>query len=79
MFRDEGTEPSIEFKNRMRERVERTPTSLLIVSLPVLAIARAFLVAWSYYTKTRRLAVAERIESARDLRSKLMCQVANRN
>lgn len=69
MFRDEGTEPVREFRQRMDRRVMRTPTSIVIAVLPVLIVARLSLVAHSYYTRTRCRALARRINSSTDLRS----------
>lgn len=69
MFRDEGTEPSIEFKRRMRERVERTPTSLLVVALPFLAIARLALIVRGAYIKSQCLKLSRKINTSADLRS----------
>ncbi len=69
MFRDEGTEPSIRFKRRMRERVERTPTQLLVTVLPFLAVARVFLIARGFYIKSRCTALSRQIDTEHDLRS----------
>ncbi len=69
MFRDEGTEPSIEFKRHMRERVERTPTQLIVVALPFLATARVALLVRDMYLRSRCETLARRIDGERDLRS----------
>jgi hypothetical protein len=69
MFRDEGTEPSIEFKRRMRERVERTPTSLFLVTLLVLVVARLAIIAHHRYFAARCRALSRRIETSTDLRA----------
>ncbi|MDA0677487.1 MAG: hypothetical protein O2788_05715 [Chloroflexi bacterium] len=69
MFRDEGTEPSIEFKRRMRESVERTPTSLFVVLLLVLLVARLVIIAHHRYIAARCRVLSRRIEASTDLRS----------
>lgn len=69
MFRDEGTRPSIEFKQRMRERVGRTPTSLVLLALPFLLVARAALVARDRYVRVRCGTLARRITANADLRT----------
>ncbi len=51
----------------------------MIVAVLVLGVARLFLVGWNAYCRMRQLAMSERIESSRDLRSKLVRQMANRN
>ena len=68
MFRDEGSEPSIQFKERMRARVERTPTSLILAALPFLVTARLAVIAHHTYVKSRSKALARRIDPYTDLR-----------
>ena len=69
MFRDEGTEPSIEFKRRMRERVERTPTSLFVVMVLVLLLARLAIIVHHRCFAARHRSLSDRIESNTDLRT----------
>lgn len=69
MFRDEGTEPSIEFKRRMRERVERTPTSLLVMMVLLLLLARLAIIVHHRYFAARHRSLSDRIESSTDLRT----------
>ena len=68
MFRDEGTEPVIEFRQRMMRRVTRTPTSIVVAALPLVIVARLSLLARSYYLRNRCNALARRIDPRSDLR-----------
>jgi hypothetical protein len=68
MFRDEGSEPSIQFKERMRARVERTPTSLIVAVMPFLVTARLAVIAHHTFVKSRSKALARRIDPYTDLR-----------
>jgi hypothetical protein len=52
----------------MRLRVTRTPTSLVVATLPFLLVARLTLTARSYYMRNRCRTLARRINSS-DLRS----------
>jgi hypothetical protein len=69
MFRDEGTRPSIEFKEHMRARVQRTPTSLIVAALPFLITARLALIAHHYYVRSRCKTLVRQIDPTSDLRS----------
>jgi hypothetical protein len=69
MFRDEGAELSIEFKERMRQRVLRTPTSLIVISLPFLLTARIALIGWGYYSRAQLRSMTSRINVTTDLRT----------
>jgi hypothetical protein len=69
MFRDEGTEPVREFRQRMDRRVMRTPTSIVVAALPFLIMARVSVAAHSYYTRSRCRTLSRRINSSTDLRS----------
>ncbi len=79
MFRDEGTEPSVEFNRRMRERVERTPTELLVIVMPFLAIARVVLIAHSLYMRSRRETLSRQINTNHDLRSRFASHLSATN
>jgi hypothetical protein len=69
MFRDEATEPSIEFNHRMLERVERTPTSLFLVMLLVLMVASLVIIAHHRYFAARCRSMSLRIDTSTDLRA----------
>ena len=69
MFRDEGAEPSIQFKQRMRERVERTPTSIVIAVLPFVITARVAMFARHAYIKAHSKSLTRRINASSDLRT----------
>ena len=71
MFRDEGTEPVIEFRRRMDHRISRTPTSIVVALLPVAIVARLSLIAHSYYMRSRCLSLARRIDPFTDLRARM--------
>lgn len=68
MFRDEGAEPSIRFKQRMRERVERTPTSIVVAAAPFVITIKLAVIAKHAFTKARLKSLARRIDASRDLR-----------
>ena len=72
MFRDEGTEPVREFRQRMDQRVSRMPTSIVVTLLPLAIVARLSLFAHAYYTRSRCLSQARRIDPFTDLRSHMV-------
>ncbi len=72
MFRDEGTEPSIQFRQRMDERVCRTPTSLILVALPFLLVARIAIIAHHHYAEARCASLSSQIDAMRDLRTTVL-------
>ncbi len=69
MFRDEGTEPSVQFRLRMTERVERIPTSLLLTAMPFLAVARIVLILRDHYVRARCSTLSKQIDAYTDLRT----------